>query len=84
MTDTVESVQDNPVEIIVFGMQLGRHRMKEEGKLQHKSIEKKYKRVGRGFLSEDTDHMVFFGLLEIDFCKERSFLQCLEINFCKA
>ena len=91
VTDTVEAMKDHPVEIIVFGMQLRRHRVKEQGKLQHKCIKQENKRIGRGFLSEDADHMVCFGLLEINLCKVRVFsalstgnqpLQSTN-NFCK-
>ena len=67
----IETSQDEPVEVIVFGMQWRRHRVQKEGKFQHQGIDKQYQNVSGALLPKDTDHGVQF-LPGLDFARFRN------------
>ena len=74
MECAIQGVQDQPVEIVVLGMQCRRDRVQEEGKLQYEGIHNEDQPIHRGFLSEDAYH------LTISF---RNQLLQSKDNFCK-
>jgi hypothetical protein len=74
MESAIQCVQDEPVEIVVLGMQRRRDGVQEEGKLQYEGIYNKDQPIQRGFLSEDAYH------LTISF---RNQLLQSKDNFCK-
>jgi hypothetical protein len=54
--DAVQSVQDEPIQVIVFGMQGRCHGVQEQGEFQHQGIGQQDQDIYGAFLSEDTDH----------------------------